>query len=66
MLPGLRPALSPSKWLEEDGLTHLAKWLEAVTTRASVVETLPPADELQTSYKRLVERFASMGAGAPR
>ena len=59
VLPAVRPALAPSSWLDEDGLTRVAEWVEAVTARQSVVDTLPPAAELAQSYERLLERFKS-------
>jgi len=62
VLPGLRPELVPTRWLEEDGLTHCAAWAEAVVHRQSVSDTLPAAGELQQSYQKMMERFKSMAA----
>ena len=61
VLPGLRPSLdTPLQWCEEDGLPRVARWMDAVCARPSCMETLPPPAELQASYKRMLERFASM------
>ena len=67
VLPGLRPHLNPMKWMEEDGCERLAAWMEAVCSRPSCVDTLPPADEICDSYGKLVERMKAMSAGgAPK
>ena len=57
VLPGLRPELAPSRWLEEDGLTHCAAWVDAVVNRQSVSDTLPAACDMQQSYRNMMERF---------
>ena len=51
------------KWME-DGCERLAAWMEAVCSRPSCVDTLPPADEICDSYGKLVERMKAMSAGA--
>jgi glutathione S-transferase len=63
VLPGLRPELDVSKYLASEKLAHVARWMTAVCERPSCVETLPPKEELQTSYVRLMERFKAMPAG---
>jgi glutathione S-transferase len=65
LLPGLRPNLGRVEaWLEADGCTHMAAWLEAVCSRPSCVDSLPPPSELIESWARLLERMKS--AAAPR
>jgi len=62
VLPGLRPALNPRRILEEEGLARLSAWLDAVVARPSCLETIPPTDELVTSYTALLEKMKAMGA----
>jgi glutathione S-transferase len=58
VLPGLRPELGgPQAWIDEDKLERLRAWMDAVCTRESCVESLPPPEELLTSYKRMLERM---------
>jgi glutathione S-transferase len=64
VLPGMRPELGePLSWMKEEGLSEAQRWLEAVCSRPSCVETLPPKSELVESYTRLLERM--QGAGPP-
>ncbi len=62
VLPGVRPALDPSRWLAEDKLTNVDRWVAAVCARPSCVDTLPPEEELQEGFQRLLERFAAAPA----
>lgn len=63
VLPKLRPELGePLDWIAADGLTRLSEWMGAVCSRPSCVDTLPPAEVLQESYERLLERFKAMPA----
>jgi len=63
VLPKLRPELGdPQQWIADDDLTRLSEWMSAVCSRPSCVETLPPAEVLQESYERLLERFKAMPA----
>lgn len=57
VLPAMRPTLDPARWFDEDGLTRLASWVDAVCMRPSCIDTLPPPTELQTSYSRMLERI---------
>lgn len=62
VLPGIRPEHNPIALLEEHGLTRLLDWFEAVCTRPSCVETIPPADELVGGYRSMLERMAAATA----
>ena len=62
VLPGLRPALDPLQWMDDDDLPRLRAWFEATCSRASCADTLPPADELTANYAKLVERMKAMVA----
>lgn len=64
VLPGMRPALQPRQMFADDGLTRLSAWLEAVCARPSCTATIPPAEELVTSYAALLERMKAMGQPA--
>ena len=60
VLPAMRPTLVPSDWVAEDGLDRLAVWVEAVLSRPSCAESLPPKDVLLDSYTKLLERMRAM------
>ena len=63
VLPGLRPALGLDAWWESE-LPRLAKWMEAVCSRPSCVDSLPPAEEMMDSYTKMVERIKAMAPAA--
>ena len=63
VLPGMRPSLDVSKYMATEKLSHVSRWMTAVCERPSCVETLPPKEELQESYERLMERMKAMAAG---
>lgn len=68
LLPGLRSELTDGPgspldaWLAEDGLTRLKSWLEAVVTRPSCVDSLPPPEEVVSGYTKLLERIKAMAS----
>lgn len=62
VLPGMRSTLDPKVWMEEEGLTRLSSWTEAVCSRPSCASSIPPAEELVTSYSKLMERMKAMAA----
>lgn len=64
VLPGMRPDLEPRQILADDGLTRLNAWLDAVCARPSCSATIPPPEELVTSYTALLERMKAMGQPA--
>jgi glutathione S-transferase len=66
VLPGMRAPLDPKAWMEEEGLTRLAAWTEAVCSRPSCVSSIPPAEELVDSYSKLMERMKAMPAGGSK
>mmetsp|Transcript_30978 Transcript_30978/g.51342 ORF Transcript_30978/g.51342 Transcript_30978/m.51342 type:complete len:192 (+) Transcript_30978:198-773(+) len=57
VLPGLRPELDLKVWVREDGLDRLDVWMDAVVTRPSCVNSLPPPQEVVESYGAMVERM---------
>mmetsp|Transcript_84971 Transcript_84971/g.140680 ORF Transcript_84971/g.140680 Transcript_84971/m.140680 type:complete len:215 (+) Transcript_84971:239-883(+) len=66
VLPGLRPKVNPLTLMEEDGLSRLATWTQAVVKRESCVSTIPPAEDLVTGYSKLLERMKQAPAPASR
>ena len=66
VLPGMRTQLNPQMWMEEEGLTHLAAWTEAVCSRPSCASSIPPAEELVDSYGKLMERMRAATAARVR
>ena len=63
VLPGMRPELDVSKYLASEKLRYVSRWMRAVCERPSCMQTLPPKEELQESYEKLMERFKAMPAG---
>jgi len=59
VLPGLRPSVDPVRLMEENGLSRLAAWMEAVRARPSCTASLPSDDELVDGYRKLLERMAA-------
>ena len=59
----LRPHLDPMRWLEDDGCDRLAKWMDAVCTRPSCVNSLPPPEEIPVwdRYRLAVEMYRTLG-----
>lgn len=66
VLPGMRPDCNPKAWMAEDELHRLEAWTDAVCSRPSCVESIPPSEELVESYGKLLERMKSMPAGGPK
>jgi len=62
VLPGVRPQLSVRAWMEEDQLDRLCGWMDAVCSRSSCVDTLPPPDELVERMQAMAERMKAMAA----
>jgi len=62
-MPGLRPSLGePYDMLEAEGCERLAAWMRSVCERPSCVVSLPPPDDLVSSYAKLLERMRAMAA----
>lgn len=66
VLPGMRPHIDPMTFMEEDGLSRLAKWTHAVSKRESCTSTLPTKDELVTGYSKMLDRMKQAAAPATR
>lgn len=66
VLPALRPNINPLTIMDEDGLSRLAAWTQAIITRPSCVDTIPPAEELATGFSKMLERMKQAPVSAPR
>ena len=64
VLPGLRPELDLKAWVREDGLDRLDAWLDAICSRPSCVDSLPPPQEVVKSYGAMIERMKGINQAA--